>query len=62
VRQKGNYILSASFGLIALLVMYSRLVLGVHSIDQVLFGASIGLAISDWFHLSLNKQITDHIA
>ena len=42
-------------------VCYSRIFLGVHSLDQVIFGAALGIWLSISFHLIVKDPLKKHV-
>ena len=52
------YILSVSFAFLwATLIPFSRFLLGVHSLDQIVFGMSLGI----WMGFTLHFLLRDHV-
>jgi membrane-associated phospholipid phosphatase len=50
-----------AFSIISLTVAYSRVLCGVHSIDQVIFGYTLGLYCAFVFHWTLRKPLKETI-
>lgn len=51
------------FGAVAmfLLIGFSRLYVGAHSMNQILYGWSLGLWLAFYFHYCVRKYIITHV-